>query len=71
MKFASLIFALGLIGGAAAFGADTPPAPSATPVKHASLKTCNREASEKKLTGKERAQFVKDCRAGKASGSAG
>ena len=42
-------------------------APSATPVKHASLKVCNKQADAKKLTGPARAQFVKDCRSGKSS----
>jgi hypothetical protein len=68
MKLTSLLAALGLIACGAALAAEPPPAPSATPVKHASLKTCNKEATDKKLTGKERAQFVKDCRAGKTSG---
>ena len=29
------------------------------------LKSCNRQADAKSLTGKERATFVKDCRAGR------
>ena len=29
------------------------------------LKSCNRQADAKSLTGKERATFVKDCQAGK------
>jgi len=45
--------------------ADPPPTPSANPVKHPSLKVCNKQADGKKLTGAARAQFVKDCRAGK------
>jgi hypothetical protein len=44
----------------------TPATP--TPVaKQGSLKACNQEADEKSLTGKERATFVKDCRAGKTT----
>jgi hypothetical protein len=30
-----------------------------------SLKVCNKQADAKKLTGEARAQFVKDCQAGK------
>ena len=35
------------------------------PVKHRSLKVCNKQADAKKLTGEARAQLVKDCQAGK------
>ena len=59
-----LIVALGLAAGAA-LAADPPAAPTATPIKHPSLKTCNREATAKQLSGKQREQFVKDCTAGK------
>jgi hypothetical protein len=41
--------------------------PSATPVKHPTLKSCNREASAKQLSGKQREQYVKDCTAGKTA----
>ncbi|HKT72863.1 MAG TPA: PsiF family protein [Steroidobacteraceae bacterium] len=75
MKMTSALVAVVLLGSGAAFAADTPAAapattaPSATPVaKHASLKACNKQADEKKLTGKDRSSFVKDCRAGKSSG---
>jgi hypothetical protein len=50
---------------AAAVAADPPATPSATPLKHPSLKTCNKQADARKLTGSERAHFVVDCRAGK------
>jgi hypothetical protein len=33
--------------------------------KATSLKSCNKQADEKKLNGSERTTFVKDCRAGK------
>jgi len=69
MKMTPAFVAVALLGCGAAFAADAPTAPSATPVtKHASLKACNKQADEKKLAGKERASFVKDCKAGKASG---
>jgi hypothetical protein len=42
----------------------TPATP--TPTNQGSLKACNQEADAKNLTGKERATFVKDCRAGKS-----
>jgi hypothetical protein len=56
---------LALAAGGTALAADPPSAPSATPVKHPSLKSCNREATGKQLAGKQREQFVKDCMAGK------
>jgi hypothetical protein len=34
--------------------------------KHTSLAVCNKQADAKKLTGPERAKFVKDCRGGKS-----
>ena len=49
----------------AAVAADPPAAPSAVPVKHPTLKSCNREATAKKLSGKDREQYVKDCTAAK------
>jgi hypothetical protein len=63
MKFVSALAATAILGCGAAFAADPPAAPSATPVKHPSLKACNKQADAKQLTGPERAQFVKACRA--------
>jgi psiF repeat len=57
---ASVIVACG-----AAFAAEPPAKPSATPVKHPSLKVCNKQADAKNLTGEARAKFVKDCQTGK------
>ena len=45
----------------------TPSGASATPVKHTSLKACNKQADAKNLTGPQRATFVKSCRGGKPS----
>ena len=45
--------------------AEPPAAPSATPVKHPSLKVCNKQADARHLSGDARAQFVKNCRDGK------
>ena len=72
MKLAATLTAIALIGSASAFAADAPaaataPAPAAAPAKHMSLKACNKQADGKKLTGDERAKFVKDCRAGKSA----
>jgi psiF repeat len=64
MKFVSALAATAILGCGAAFGADPPATPSATPVKHPSLKVCNKQADAKQLTGPARAQFVKDCHAG-------
>jgi hypothetical protein len=35
--------------------------------KHASLKACNKQADEKKLTGADRSAFVKECHGTKKS----
>ncbi|MGH8134491.1 MAG: PsiF family protein [Steroidobacteraceae bacterium] len=68
MKLVTVFAAVAIAACGAALAADPPAAPSATPVKHATLKSCNKAATAKKLTGKERAQFVKDCRDGKTRG---
>jgi len=65
MNWKTLIAALGLIAGGTTLAAEPPAAPSATPVRHATLKSCNREATAKQLSGKQREQFVKECTAGK------
>jgi hypothetical protein len=71
MKLAATLTAIALIGSASAFAADAPAgaatAPAAAPAKHLSLKACNKQADGKKLTGDDRAKFVKDCRAGKSA----
>ena len=59
--------AMALLTCGAAAAADTPAAPSATPVKRPSLKVCNKQADARSLTGSARAQFVKSCREGKSS----
>jgi hypothetical protein len=64
MKFLAVLTVAATLGCATAMAADPPAAPSATPVKHPSLKVCNKQADAKQLTGPARAQFVKDCRAG-------
>jgi psiF repeat len=66
MNVQTLIAALALIASGAALAAEPPAAPSATPVKHPTLKSCNQEATAKQLSGKQREQFVKECTAGKA-----
>jgi hypothetical protein len=60
-----LAAALGVLACGSVVAADPPAAPTATPVKHPTLKSCNREASAKQLDGKRREQYVKDCTAGK------
>jgi len=59
----TLFAALVLIACGGALAAEPPAAPSATPVKHPTLKSCNREATAKKLSGREREQYVKSCMA--------
>jgi hypothetical protein len=67
MKIISALATAAILGWGAALAAEPPAAPSATPVKHPSLQVCNKQADAKQLTGPARAQFVKDCRAGKTS----
>ena len=70
MKIVPALAAIAIVGcgcGIAA-AADQPAAPSATPLKHPSLKVCNKQADAKQLSSDARAQFVKDCHAGKTSG---
>ena len=69
MKIITAFAALAIVGCGAAgatVAADPPATPSATPVKHPSLKACNKQADAKKLAGKERSRFVLECKAGKA-----
>jgi psiF repeat len=66
----TVIAALALLAVGSALAAEAPAAPSAVPVKHPTLKSCNRDATAKKLTGKEREQFVKDCMAPKTAADA-
>lgn len=67
----SVLSALLLVAGsAAALAAEPPAAPSATPVRHPTLKSCNREATAKKLSGKDREQYVKSCLAQKPAAQA-
>ena len=60
--------AIAIVGCGIAAAADQPAAPTATPVKHPSLKVCNKQADAKQLTGDARSQYLKDCHAGKTSG---
>jgi hypothetical protein len=68
MKSVTVLAAIAVVGARLTAAADQPAAPSATPVKHPSLKVCNKQADAKQLTGDARSQFVKDCHAGKTSG---
>ncbi len=73
MKLLSALTLTALLSTTAAFAADNAgtaatPAPAA---KHMSLKACNKQADEKKLTGADRTAFVKECHgsAGKKAAS--
>jgi hypothetical protein len=61
-QIATALAALAVLAFGAAMAVDQPTAPVATPVKKMSLKACNKLADDKKLEGKERSQFIKDCR---------
>jgi outer membrane PBP1 activator LpoA protein len=67
MNLPVVLAALVLAACGNALAAEPPAVPSATPVKHPTLKSCNREASAKQLSGKQREQYVKDCTAGKTA----
>jgi hypothetical protein len=66
---AGMLAALAALACASAGAAEPPAAPSATPVKHYSLKSCNAQADAKKLNGAARSQFVKHCQAQTVSSS--
>jgi len=70
MKTVTALAAIAIVACGMAAAADPPAAPTATPVKHPSLKVCNKQADAKQLSGDARTQFVKDCRAGKTPGHA-
>lgn len=62
MKLLSALTLTALLSTSAAFAADAPAADAgAAPAKHMSLKACNKQADEKKLTGADRSAFVKEC----------
>ncbi|MBS0365300.1 MAG: hypothetical protein JSR67_05690 [Proteobacteria bacterium] len=71
MKSLSVLAAVGLLACSTAMAADPPAAPSATPIRHPSLKVCNKRADTRTLTGAARAKFIKDCRAARSQGQAG
>jgi hypothetical protein len=64
VKLFSALAAMAILSTSAAFAADAPAAPAGDS-KMMSLKACNKQADEKKLTGAERTTFVKECRAAK------
>ncbi len=70
MNFPLVLTALAILASGGALAAEPPAAPSATPVKHPTLKSCNREATAKQLAGKQREQYVKSCTAGKTAPTA-
>jgi psiF repeat len=57
----AMFAATGLLACSLCEGAEPPAYPSATPVRHNSLKVCNQQADAKKLSGAARTQFVKHC----------
>ena len=67
MKTVTALAAIAIVGCGSAVAADQPAAPTATPLKHPSLKVCNKQADAKQLAGDAREQFVKDCHSGKAA----
>jgi hypothetical protein len=68
MKIITALTALAIVGAGHVVTAGQPAAPTATPVKHPSLKVCNKQADAKQLSGEARSQYLKDCHAGKSAG---
>jgi hypothetical protein len=64
---ARTLAALALCIGTLAAASGASASPSATPVKHNSLKTCNQQADAKNLSGAARSQYVKHCQTQTAS----
>lgn len=62
MKLLSALTLTALLGTTAVYAADDTAAASPAPAaKHMSLKACNKQADDKKLTGADRTAFVKEC----------
>jgi hypothetical protein len=68
MKMLTAFAVTAILGCADLQAAEPPATPSAVPVKRPSLKTCNQRADARKLSGKERSQYVQACQAGKPDG---
>ena len=66
----AILAVLGLAACGSGAGAEPPAYPSATPVRHNSLKVCNQQADAKKLSGATRTQFIKHCQSETVSGHA-
>jgi psiF repeat-containing protein len=74
MKLLPTFAVAALLTAGAAFAASTPPTatagatatPAAAPAAHESLKHCEAQAKDKKLTGDEAKKFVRECRHGAA-----
>ena len=66
MKVLSVLAACVVVCGTA-LAAEPAAAPSATPVRHPTLKVCSKQADARQLSGAARAAFIKDCRAGKTA----
>ena len=71
MRFPALtpIAAAAILACSAAHAAEPPAQPSATPVKHPSIKVCNKQADARHLSGNARTEFVSNCHAGKPAKS--
>jgi len=75
MKLFSALAVTALLSTAAAFAQTTATAPAnasptttVTPANGTpTLAACKKQATDKKLTGADKKQYVKDCRAGKAA----
>ena len=73
MKLISALAVTLLLGTTAAIAQSTSTAPasatpaSAAPAAKPTAAACKKQAAAKNLTGTDKTQFVKDCKAGKAS----
>lgn len=69
MKLLPALALTALLATPAAFAADNATPDTAHAVKHMSLKACNKQADQKKLTGADRSAFVKECHGSSAKKS--
>jgi hypothetical protein len=65
MKLRPVFAILAALAAGTVLAAEPPASPSATPIKHTSVKACNKQADAKKLSGATRTQFLKSCQANK------
>ena len=69
LKAVTAIATAAILACSAAHTTEPPAKPSATPVKHPSVKVCTKQADARHLSGNARTEFVSNCHAGKPAKS--